>query len=487
MIAQMRILVVVAIVLLATSGDASAMCRALKAGQWSNVSSAGFGKKPGELDAPVALWVGKRLFVWDGASRLTSAKFYDPCKDTWSSAGLPAAASKIEIGPVPDILVHGNKLVIAGSDATGKTHLWIYDGRWRSYVKTNLASSWVFGVGNYLVLSAALIFDLSKRSFRAIAEIDYPDNAGNSYACQTTVGDTWFIWDNGRLLRNALGKNVWAKLAGFANAGSIRCTIVQTGATFATLLHEDIGRKIVGFGSFDPASETFTKLTEPPEGATSLTSIGGVLVAYGSDKAGPIASSYDATKNLWTNVVVPTFSTQCPAQFSAAQTGALLFAVDKDLKPAPSMLGGGSMCTGTGDGSSPRSWPSARGSFTGAWLTDVRAGFTAAVDLGTVQEVTIAQELEAMSGEAWRKTGGEWQRYDSTQKTWTTAFPTEPAVTGLRAYSSDYVFYWGVPVTKMGNGCDNPYAPRSGGGTCDPPPGNIEFARFTPGGWILKR
>jgi hypothetical protein len=38
----------------------------------------------------------------------------------------------------------------------------------------------------------------------------------------------------------------------------------------------------------------------------------------------------------------------------------------------------------------------------------------------------------------------------------------------------------------MGDGCNNPFAPR-GGGTCDPPAGKIVFARFKPGGWILKR
>ncbi|HEY5947502.1 MAG TPA: hypothetical protein VIV40_18490 [Kofleriaceae bacterium] len=483
----MREVVALVVVVFATSGDAAAKCRTLKPGEWTTVSSAGFGSKPGELDGPVALWVGKRLFVWDGASRLTTAKFYDPCTDKWSSAGLPKAAAKIEIGPVPDILVHGKKLVIAGSDAAGRTNLWIYDGAWRSYVKSDLASSWVFAVGNYLVVSGALIFDLSKRTFRRVAETDYPENAGNSYTCQTTVGDTWLIWDNGRLLRNALGKNVWAKLAGFANPGPIRCTIVQTGATFATLLYEDMGRKIVGFGSFDPATETFTKLAEPPEGATTLTRIGGVLVAYGSDKNGPIGASYDAAKKQWTKLVVPTLGSKCTPQFTAAQTGALLLAIDSDLKPAQSTLGPDSTCIGTGDGSSPTSWPAARGSFKAAWLTDVSAGFTAAIDLGTWQEVTIAQELEAMSGEAWRKNAGEWQRYDSKRKAWTTAFVAAPAVTGLRSYSHDYVFYWGVPVTKMGDGCNNPYAPRTGGGTCDPPAGKIEFARFKPGGWILER
>jgi hypothetical protein len=485
MIAPMRLLVTFA-VLIAISGEASAKCRTLKAGEWAKVSTAGFGSRPAELDGPVALWVGKRLFVWDGASRLTTAKFYDPCTDTWSSAGLPKAAAKIEIGPVPDIIVHGNKLVIAGSDAVGKTNLWIYDGAWRSYVKADLASSWVFGVGNYLVLSAALIFDLSKRTFRPIAEANYPENAGNSYTCQTAVGDSWLIWDNGRLLRNALGKNVWAKLADVASGGTVRCTIVQTGTAFATLLYEDMGRKIVGFGSFDPATDTYTKLAEPPEGATSLARIGGVLVAYGSDSKGPIAASYDSTKKQWTKLVVPTLGSTCTPQFSAAQTGALLLAIDSELKPVRTGLGD-STCVGSGDGSSPQSWPSASGSFTSAWLTDVSAGFIAAIDLGTRQELAIAQELEAMSGEAWRKSGGEWQRYDATQKAWTTAFPAAPAVTGLRSYSSDYVFYWGVPVTKMGDRCTNPYSPRTGGGTCDPPPGKIEFARFKPGGWILKR
>jgi hypothetical protein len=111
----------------------------------------------------------------------------------------------------------------------------------------------------------------------------------------------------------------------------------------------------------------------------------------------------------------------------------------------------------------------------------------AAIDLGNWQDLTIAEELEAMSGEAWRKQAGEWQRFDARQNAWTTAFPAAPTVTGLRSYGSDYVFYWGLPVTKMGNGCDNPFSPRTGGGTCDPPPGSIEFARFKPGGWILKR
>jgi hypothetical protein len=487
MIAWMRFLVAIAMVLIATSRDASATCRTLKAGEWTKVSSGGFDGKLGELDHPVALWVGKRLFVWDGASRLTSAKFYDPCTDKWTSAGLPKAASKIEIGPTPDIIVQGNKLVIAGGDAAGKTHLWIYDGRWRSYVKSDLESSWVFAVGNYLVVAGALIFDVSKRTFRPIAQTNYPENAGNSYTCQTAVGNKWFIWDNGRLLRNALDKNVWAKLASFANTDMIRCTIVQTDTTFVTLLYEDAGRKIVGFGSFDPATEKLTNLTEPPEGATSLVRIGGVLVAYGSDKSGLIAASYDAAKNQWTKVAVPTFGSKCTPQFSAAQTGALLLTLDKDLKPEPGRLAGDSTCTGTGDGSSPQSWPAAQGSFTAAWLTDASAGFTAAVDLDTRQEVTIAQELEAMSGDAWRKKGSEWQRYDSKLRAWTTAFPAAPAVTGLRSYSSDYLFYWGVPVTKMGDGCHDPYEPRTGRGTCDPPPGKIEFARFKPGGWILKR
>jgi hypothetical protein len=484
----MQVLVAAAVVVVVLlSGDASAKCRALEAGEWTKVSTAKMGSKAGELDGPVALWVGKRLFVWDGASQLTTAKFYDPCTDTWSSAGLPKAASKIEIGPIPDIIVHGNKLVIAGSDVAGKTHLWIYDGAWRSYVKSDLASSWVFAAGNYLVLSAALIFDLSKRTFRPIAETDYPQNAGNSYACQTMVGNTWLIWDNGQLRRNSLEKNVWAKLASVTSRGSIRCSIEKAGSTFVTLLHEDGGGKIVGFGSFDPVTETFTKLAEPRDGATSLTRIGGVLVAYGNDKTGPIADSYDDAKNVWTKIAVPALGTQCTPHFSGAQNGALLLAVDTTLKPSRNMLGSGMTCTSSGDGSSPHNWPSARGTFTGAWLTDVSAGFMTTIDLGTWQELTIAQELAAMSGEAWRKKDGKWQRYDSTQKAWTTAFAAAPAVTGLRSYGKHYVFYWGMPVTKMGNGCDNPFVPRSAGGTCDPPPGQIEFARFKPGGWILKR
>jgi hypothetical protein len=44
-------------------------------------------------------------------------------------------------------------------------------------VKSDLASSWAFAAGNYLVVSAALIFDLSKRTFRTIAGADYPENA----------------------------------------------------------------------------------------------------------------------------------------------------------------------------------------------------------------------------------------------------------------------------------------------------------------------
>jgi hypothetical protein len=485
MIVAMRVLVAIAVVLLALSGEASAKCRALKPGEWTNVSTAGFDKKLGELDGPVALWVGKRLFVWDGVSSLTTAKFYDPCTDAWSSAGLPKAASKIESGPVPDIIVHDNKLVIAGSDAAGKTHLFIYDGTWRSYVKSDLASSWVFGAGKYLVLSAALIFDLSKRTFRPIAEAGYPENAGNSYSCQTTAGNSWLIWDDGKLLRNALDKNAWTKLATFSNPGSIRCTIVKTGSTLATLLYEDMGRKIVGFGSFDPASDTFTKLADPPEGATNLARIGGVLVAYGHDKSGPIAASYDDTKKQWSKLTVPAFGSTCAPMFGQTPNGALLVAIDNSLKPSKSPLGGDS-CTGSHDGSSPHSWPSARGSLSAAWLSDVSAGFTATFDLGTWQELTIAQELEHMSGEAWRKKDGAWQRYDSTQRAWTTAFRAAPAVTGVRAYGSDYIFYWGTPVTKMGDGCTNPYSPR-GGGTCDPPPGQIEYARFKAGGWIMKR
>jgi len=43
-----------------------------------------------------------------------------------------------------------------------------------------------------------------------------------------------------------------------------------------------------------------------------------------------------------------------------------------------------------------------------------------------------------------------------------------------------------IPETKIGNDCRNPFEPANGG-TCDPTGIPIHYARFKPGGYILKR
>lgn len=133
----------------------------------------------------------------------------------------------------------------------------------------------------------------------------------------------------------------------------------------------------------------------------------------------------------------------------------------------------------------PVGWAAPDGEIEASWAVDPAASWTAKSKLGTSQDLMFAIELSEATGQAWRKNGVRWETYDVAKKIWIAMYDAAPVFAGARGYGPDYVIYWGLPETKDGDDCGDPFrgGPR---GICDPAQ-RVVYARFRPGGYILKR
>jgi len=105
--------------------------------------------------------------------------------------------------------------------------------------------------------------------------------------------------------------------------------------------------------------------------------------------------------------------------------------------------------------------------------------------MGTWADVVVAAELRDATASGVRRSGQQWEAYETARRTWTPLFPVAPELTGLRTYGPKFILYWGLPESKLGNDCSDPFEPRAGG-PCDPA-GTILYTRFRSGGYILRR